>query len=242
VAALPAFGVLLARLLDHRRMAIGPLARMAGVSEFALRSVLDGRRPDSALLKALAAALELHAADLFVIAGQAVPAELAPLDASARPYLEDLVEDAICLPQDQRSQLRRLVRSLPQEPRTRPYKASKVLDPYEAAFGAVIGNMLYGNRNLGSGEAAVLLACTSNGRMYVSASTVVRITTCQSELTPERLADLATLLDFRAGDLAAISGISLHDGSPPGGPCSRGRGGAALGGTAADRRSDASRL
>jgi hypothetical protein len=215
VAALPAFGVLLARLLDHRRMAIGPLARMAGVSEFALRSVLDGRRPDSALLKALAAALELHAADLFVIAGQAVPAELAPLDASARPYLEDLVEDAICLPQDQRSRLRRLVRSLPQEPRTRPYKASKVLDPYEAAFGAVIGNMLYGNRNLGLGEAAVLLASTSNGRMYVSASTVVRITTGQSELTPERLADLATLLDFHAGDLAAISGISLPDGSPP---------------------------
>ncbi|MFD0692277.1 hypothetical protein [Actinomadura fibrosa] len=211
MAAFPGFGVLLARLLDHRRMAIGSLAQTAGVSEFELRSVLSGRQPGPAMLKALAPALNLHAADLFAVAGLAVPDELAPVDASASRYVEDLVTDAICLPQDQRSQLHRLIRSLPQEPRKSPFKASRVFDPHEAGFGAMVGNMLYANRNLGPAGAAKVLACTSNGRMYVAASTILRIASGKSELTSDRLANMATLLDFPVSDLAAITGIVVPD-------------------------------
>ncbi|MEU6034606.1 hypothetical protein ABZ801_04290 [Actinomadura sp. NPDC047616] len=215
MTGIPAFGLLLMRLLDHRQSDISSLSQVAGVPEDELRSVVDGLRPSPSLLQALAPALNLHAADLFAMAGRDVPDALAPLDASARQYIDDLVIDAICLPADRRSQLRRLVRDLPQEQRKGSFAAWRVFDPHKAGFGAVVANMLYGNRNLGCMEAAKALACCSNGRMYVSASTIVLIARGQIELTPDRLANLATLLDFPAGDLAAITGVALPDGSPP---------------------------
>jgi transcriptional regulator with XRE-family HTH domain len=207
--------VLLARLLDHRRLAIEAVAQAAGVPESELRNVVGGLQPAPALLQALAPALDLHEADLYVIAGYPVPDALSPLDASARKHIQDLVNYVICLPGEQRSWLRRLVRELPQEPREHPFAAWKVFHPHRAGFGAMVANMLYVNRNLGGSEAAVVLACCSNGRMYVSPSTMLRIATGRSELTPDRLAGLATLLDIPAGDLAAITGIALPDGHPP---------------------------
>jgi hypothetical protein len=47
--------------------------------------------PSLSLLRRLASALNLHAADLFVIAGVAVPDELAPLDANAKMWVRQLV-------------------------------------------------------------------------------------------------------------------------------------------------------
>ncbi|WP_433464741.1 hypothetical protein [Spirillospora sp. CA-128828] len=207
--------MLLERLLDHRKSDVGRLSQAAGVSEAELRNVVDGLQPGPGLLKALAPALELHKADLFAMAGQKVPDGLAPLDASARRYIDHLVGYAICLPADQRSELRRLVRELPQMPRRDPYVPRKWFDPRKAGFGALVANMLYANRNLAWGNAAKALAYCSNGRMYVSAVTVVMIGEGRVELTPDRLADLSTLIDMPAGALAAITGIPLPDGSPP---------------------------
>ncbi|MFD0857312.1 hypothetical protein ACFQ07_34230 [Actinomadura adrarensis] len=211
----PSFGVLLRRLLDHRQLDVGSLSHAAGVSEAELRDVVDGRLPGADLLRALAPALKLHPADLFVMACQKVPDELAPLDASARRYVKYLVGYALCLPSDQRFDLRWLVRELPQEPRRQPYVPRKWFDPHEAGAGALVANMLYANRNLDWSTAAEVLALCSNGRMYVSASTVVMIGGGKAELTPHRLADLSTLIDMPAGDLAAMTGIPLPDGSPP---------------------------
>ncbi|MFI0407858.1 hypothetical protein [Actinomadura sp. 3N508] len=211
----PPFGVLLGRLLDHRQSDVGSLSRAAGVSEAELRDVIGGLRPGPELLVALAPALGLHAADLFAMAGQKVPDYLAPLDASARWYVSHLVNYALCLPADQRAELHRLVRELPHDPRRQPYVPYKWFDPRKAGFGAMVANMLYANRNLDAGAAAKVLALCSNGRMYVSAVTVVMIGQARVELTPERLADLSTVIDIPAGDLAAIIGIPLPDGSPP---------------------------
>ncbi|MFE3037354.1 hypothetical protein ACFXKY_37590 [Streptomyces canus] len=82
----PGFGALLARLLDHR-----------GLGD-----------PDAELLRRLAPALGLHTVDLFLLARQAVPDDLAPLDATAAPWVKSTAE---------RRDLLRLVRSLPQEKR-----------------------------------------------------------------------------------------------------------------------------
>ncbi|OLT31786.1 hypothetical protein BJF79_00640 [Actinomadura sp. CNU-125] len=202
------------RLLDHRRVGIGRLSRDAGVSEDDLRSVVDGVRPDPSLLRALAPALDWHAADLFVMAGRPVPDALAPLDASAGQFLGDLVTDAVCLPADQRSRLRELAQDLPQEPRRAVYAAWKVYDPSEGGFGAMVANMVFANRNFGrTSAAAKALAAGSNGRMYVSPSTIFRIGSGRVELTADRLAGLATLLDVPAGDLAAVTG--MPGGKPP---------------------------
>ena len=209
----PAFGLLLARLLDHRGTTIASLSQAADVPESELRDVLGGGEPAASLLTALAPPLGLHAADVFAMAGHAVPDALAPLDASARGHIGPLVMDAICLPAEQRAELRRMVDDLPQAPRTLPFTAVKTFDPREAGFGAMLGNMLYGNRNLGWSGAARALACCSNGRMYVSLSTIGQIVGGRVPLTGERLAGLGTLLDLPAGDLAAITGIPLPDGS-----------------------------
>jgi hypothetical protein len=196
---------------------IRSLSQAAGVSEAELRNVVDGIRPGPDLLKALAPALDLHTADLFVMAGQKAPDDLAPLDPSfeCRACLDHLVSYALCLPADQRSELRRLVRELPHEPRRQPYVPWKWFDPHEAGIGALVANMLYANRNLPGSRAAPILASFSNGRRYVSAVTVVQVGGGKIELTPDWLADLSTLIDIPAGDLAAITGIPLPDGSPP---------------------------
>ncbi|MFI6518020.1 hypothetical protein ACIBF1_20860 [Spirillospora sp. NPDC050679] len=207
--------MLLQRLLDHRRLELSSLTQAAGVSEVELRNVVDGLQPGPDLLVALAPALKLHAADLIVMAGQKVPDHLAPLDASARRDIDHLMGYALCLPAEQRSELRRLVREMPQEPRRRPYTPCKWFDQRRAGFGALVVNMLYANRNLDFSGAAKALACCSNGRMYVSAATIATIGGGGAELTPGRLAELSTLLDIPAGDLAAITGIPLPEGSPP---------------------------
>jgi hypothetical protein len=212
------FGVLLERLLGHRQLDVGWLSQAAGVPEAELRNVVDGLPPGPELLRALAPALELHTADLFAMAGQKVPDDLAPLHAhrwNISSYTEKLLGYVLCLPADQRSEVRRMVRELPQEPRRQPYVPWKWFDPHESGIAALIANMRYANRRLDWGSAAVALACCSNGRMYVSASTVVGIGVGRFELTPDRLADLSTLIDIPAGELAAIIGIPLPNGSPP---------------------------
>jgi len=117
---LPSFGVLLGRLLDHRNVDVGALSQAAAVSESELQGVLDGAEPSPSLLRRLAVALNLHAADLFVMAGLAVPDDLAPLDPQANAWVARLVTCTVRLPAEQRRRVRQFVRSMPQQERPQP--------------------------------------------------------------------------------------------------------------------------
>lgn len=75
--------VALAQLAHRRRLVPSALSEQAGVSEPEVSGVLDGARPTPSLLRAIAPAFGLHAADVFVIAGVPVPDDLAPLDPAA---------------------------------------------------------------------------------------------------------------------------------------------------------------
>lgn len=143
----PGFGVLLARLSDHRKLDIGALSRLAGIPGPELRAVFEGAAPSPSLLRQLAPALNLRAADLFALAGAAVPDEPAPLDAKARGRVPHLVRDAMCLAPEQRRRLRQLVLALPQETCTQPVQTPRVYEHYEPGFGGVLVRMLT-NRNL----------------------------------------------------------------------------------------------
>jgi hypothetical protein len=209
------FGVLLARLSDHRKLDIGALSRLAGIPDPKLRAVFDGVAPSTPLLRQLAPALNLHAADLFVLAGAAVPDEMAPLDAKARGSVPHLARDAMRLTPEQRHRLRRLVLALPQENRTQPVQTQRVYEQYEQGFGAVLVRML-SNRNLDwMGTARTFVHLT--GR-YWSASTYGMVGHGRKELTPDLLADFATVLSIPADDLAVLAGIDLPDGTPPQNP------------------------
>ncbi|WP_406472604.1 hypothetical protein [Streptomyces sp. NBC_01615] len=88
-------------------------------------------------------------------------------------------------------------------------------EQYEQGFGGVLVRML-SNRNLGwMGTARTFVHLT--GR-YWSASTYGMVGHGRKELTPDLLADFATVLGIPADDLAVLAGIDLPDGAPPQNP------------------------
>lgn len=200
------FGELLAKLSAHRALNTGALARRAGVPEPELRSVLAGVVPRPSLLRSLGPALSLHAADVFVIAGATVPDDLAPLDADARKWVPDVVEHAVDLPSEKKSELRHLVRSLPQRKLVQPPSFPQLFDPPAGPPGALLVRM-FRYRNLDwMGMARTFYFLT--GR-YWSASTYGMVGAGRKQLTPDLVADFGTLLGIPAGDLAALTGITL---------------------------------
>lgn len=211
----PGFDVLLARLASHRQLDITDLSRSAGIPEAELRAVFEGTVPSASFLRRLAPALHLHAADLCVIAGVAVPDELAALDATAEGTVPSLVRDAMSLRPEQRRRLRRLVRSLPQENRTLPVPIPRAYERYERGSGGLLMRMV-GNRNLSwSGMAKTFLCLT--GR-YWSASTYGMVGHGRKELTPDLLIDFATVLGIPVDTLSVLTGIDLPDGTPQSNP------------------------
>lgn len=219
----PGFDTILARLLDHRGLDIGELAGGPGApAPGELRAVLGGRAPDEALLRWLAPTLGLHAVDLFVLAGAAVPEDLAPLDAAAAPSVSRLVMDAVHLLPEGRRELLRYVRELPREGRgsrfdPRPYA------PVESGPGGLLMRM-FRYRNLDrSGLAHVLGILTPT---YLSTATYGVIGAGKKELTPRLVTDFAALLGIDTRVLAGLTGVVLPE--PPRPPAPEAVDGAAL--------------
>ena len=209
MAAHEGFGALLVRLSDHRRLDLGALSQ----SDPELPAVLHGAPPSPSLLRRLGPALGLHAADLFVIAGVAVPDDLAPLDPAAGRQVPDLVRGAARLAAEQRRRLREFVRSLPQQVRTDPIPAVPASERYEPSPGALLAGMLR-NRNLNWVASATTLYLLTGG-VPLSAATIGMVGHGRRRLTPGLLADLATVLGIPADDLAAVTGIDRPGGAPP---------------------------
>ncbi|GAA2158425.1 hypothetical protein GCM10009760_61410 [Kitasatospora kazusensis] len=203
----PGFGVLLERLVDHRKLDIGQLSVQAEAEESELQAVLNGATPDLELLRRLAPALGLQTADLFAVAGMPIPEHLAPLDATAGRLVPQLVERAVFLPPDRRSELLRYARSLPQEDRTVPVRTPRSHEQYQLSFGAVLLHML-ANRNLDWVSSAKVLYLLSG--LYVSASTIGGVGHGRVELARDLLADFAVVLGIRVGDLAAMAGPAVE--------------------------------
>lgn len=212
----PGFGVLLTRLLSNRRVDVAWLSSASGVPETELRAVISGVPPLASQLDDLASALGFHAADLYVIADLRGPEALTPRDPAAGSAIADLVRIAMALPSGQRAHIHRLVDQLPLELKERPSAPPFMYDQQEVGFGAMLANLLCGNRNLHSPTAAAkTLALLTEGRVYLAASTISGIGRGRVPLTPDRVAGFATALGIPAGDLAAITGVELREPSRP---------------------------
>lgn len=207
VTTYPGFGVLLSRLMDHRRLDLADVAGRAEVQEADLRAVLEGDVPvSSSLVLRLAPVLGFHAADLLVMAGLEVPHELAPLDPGARPWVPQLVKDAAALQDDHRNQLRQLIQRLPQEWRTGAGLISSEFERYRLSAGSVVVCMLH-NRNLNwTGAAKALLVLTG---LVLSPATIGAVGRGQKELTPELLVGFAMTLGVSPEDLGAMFSIKV---------------------------------
>jgi hypothetical protein len=206
----PAFAANLARLMDHRELDVVELADRAGSTAERLAAVLAGAAPSEQLLRGLGPALGHHCVDLFVLAGLAVPEDLAPLDGGAGQDAAHLVLDGVHLPAEGRRELLELARALPQEERPRAYVAD-LPSPLTASPGGLVVRMLrYRNLNW-MGMARILAILTPS---YLSAATYGLIGSDRTELTPRLVTDFAAPLGIAAGELAALTGVVL-DGPPP---------------------------
>lgn len=203
------FAVLLTRLSAHRELAPDALSQLADVPEAELHAVFEGGAPSPSLLRRLAPALGLHAADLFAIADVPTPDDLAPLDPDAGRSVRDLVGHVMSLPPEKRSELRQLVTTLPREKRTKP--AILRHRPTYTGPGGILMRML-AMRNLGLMDVAVMFLEVS-GR-YWSASTYGMVGAGRKQLTPDLLFDYSALLDVSADDLAALTGMTPVSGPP----------------------------
>ncbi|HZP53149.1 hypothetical protein [Actinocrinis sp.] len=199
---LPAFGARLARFIERRDL---DSAALDGVSARELQAVIDGSAPSAQLLLRLAPVLGLHAQDLFVLAGAAVPQELAPLDPFAGSSAISIAFSAATLPAECIDQLRQLIESLPQEARTKPPRPPR---QYEPGPGGFLLGMLE-KRNLARWYTAKSVYLGTRGQIYLSEATVQHALVRSKRLAPDMFAGLAVVLGIAAADLAALTGFDL---------------------------------
>lgn len=195
--------------LNHRRMDVTWLASASGISEIELRSVVLGVPPLASQLGGLAPALGFQADDLYVIADVPVPEARMPWDPAAGSGIASLVKITMALPSDHRARVHWMVDQLPHEPRDPPSLLPQTYDQHESGFGAMLANLLCGNRNLHSLTAAAkTLALLTDGRVYLAASTISGIGRKRVPLTPDLVTGFTTAPGISAGDLAVITGVS----------------------------------
>lgn len=211
---LPGFDVLLGRLANRRELNSRHLSDAAGLSETEVDAVLSGAAPSPLFLRRTASALQLHAVDLFVIAGTPVPEELEPLDGRAGALVPVLAQDAARLPPESRSRLLGFVRSLPQHDRTQPVAVKKAYEQYPQGFGGMLLRM-FGNRNLNLEDSTAVLARLTGECGYLSSSSVAMVGRGRKEVTPDLLGNMGAVLGIRVMDLAALGDINLPGGSLP---------------------------
>lgn len=208
---LPGFAVLLARLLDHRGLAPADLARQAEAAEPEVAAVLAGAAPEPALLRRLAPALGLDAADLFEFAALPLPEDLTPAGGMATTSITGVVRLVLALPPASRAELRAGVAELPSARHRGRIEGLPAALPDRHTPGNLLMRMV-ATRNLGwNGTAKVVQLLTGRSRM---ATVYGRIASGEAELTPELVADLATVLALPAADLAAVLGLPLSAEAP----------------------------
>ncbi|WP_433832742.1 XRE family transcriptional regulator [Actinoplanes sp. CA-015351] len=207
--ALPSFGDQMIRLAEVRGFDRRTLADRSSLPEAAIASVLDGADPTPAVLHGLASVLGLHRSDLYLIAGQQVPADLAPQDRNVRGGIGGLAWSLTYLPRAV-ADLHELVRSLPQLPRPDgPVAPAPPRHCYPACPGGLVLRLLY-NRNLEWTGAAQCLYGLGCGPM-LSPSTIGLIGHGRKDLTPDLLAGFGAVLDIAPADLSALTGVDISD-------------------------------
>lgn len=143
-----------------------------------------------------------------MIADVPVPETLTARDPAAGSAVADLVRITMALPSDQRTHVNRLVDQLPLGLEGGPSAPPFIYDQHEAEFGAMLANLLCGNRNRHSLTAAAkTLVMLTEGRVHLAASTISGIGRGRVPLTPDRVEAFATALGIPAGDVAAITGV-----------------------------------
>jgi hypothetical protein len=206
-------GTALGRLLRRRGLDGSELAVRAGIPELTLRTVIDdGETADFQIWLQLASALDLHLADVLVMAGVQIPEDLAPLDSDAGGLVPGIVQSAIKLSPHSRMRLLDFARSLPQCERERPAPEPKEYEQYPRGFGGILVRMLE-NRNLKWVSSAKVLYMLG-GSPPMSAHVIGALGQGRREVTPRLAADFAAVLGISMTDVAALGGMAIPEEEP----------------------------
>ncbi|MET7421120.1 hypothetical protein [Dactylosporangium sp. NPDC005555] len=157
-------------------------------------------------LRLLAAKLGWHAADVFALAGQDLPADLTPTDPKADPGR--IAWDYVNVP-SARPILLAAARAMPQQPLVGPLPPPLRPFPRDSAAG-IIGRLLH-SRNFHGTSAAELLGHT--GGPYLSRPTINQIALGGKALDPQLVSGFERFLGLPAGDLALLCDVDTT-GSP----------------------------
>lgn len=194
------FGTRLARLLQHKGTDVDAMSSYGGLD---LKPVIEGLEPSTLLLERLAPVLGLHVQDVFVLAGVALPEELAALDPAAGTPAIDIAFATMSLTVERIREFERLVKSLPQEERRKPASPSKRYGPGTGSF--LLG--MLDNRNLARHHTAKALYLGSGGGLYLSEEAVRHALVRDRPLTPDQFAGFARVLGIPMADLAILTGF-----------------------------------
>ncbi|MFD0599570.1 XRE family transcriptional regulator [Catellatospora coxensis] len=175
------------------------LARRAAVPRAELAAIVKGTAPNPDVLHKLGPALNIHVADLFVIAGLPVPPELASAWPTTPWNVGTIIRYAMALSPQRRGRLNDAIRSLPIEPRTEPTAD----DGFPDEPGALLIRLMR-NRNIRPN--AWLLAQVGDGP-YVSHSTVGMLGRGRVAVTPQYVTAFAHLLGYAPTDMVALTGV-----------------------------------
>ncbi|MGW2398113.1 hypothetical protein ACWCYY_16355 [Kitasatospora sp. NPDC001664] len=214
MAGVAGFGVLLARLLERRSLDALEISATEDVSAEDLRAALDGRPPAESLVRSLGPVLGLHAADLFVMAGQPVPNDLTPVTRNPRWSVSRVLYNTMTMPTENRSVLLDAIRAQPVVSREGRGGVDRPSHRYEPGFGAVLLELTH-SRNLTWPCTAKALHAVTGGQVYLAASTIGGVGRGTVEVSPELLVGFAGVLGIPARDLAALGGVRLPEGLPP---------------------------
>ncbi|MFE4976032.1 hypothetical protein ACFRAR_28495 [Kitasatospora sp. NPDC056651] len=213
MAGVLGFDALLTSLMDHRVVDVAALS-VAGAEPGELRAVLDGQAPTGRLLRGLGPVLGLHAADLFVLAGQSVPDDLTPITRNPHWSVGSVVYDTMVMPGENRRVLLDAIRAQPLVSREGRGGVDRPYHRYGPGFGAVLLKLTH-SRNLSWTCTARALYAVTDGRIYLSPSTIGGVGRGTVEAVPELVVGFAGVLGIPAPDLAALGGIRLPDNLPP---------------------------
>ncbi|MEO3744765.1 hypothetical protein [Plantactinospora sp. B5E13] len=190
------FEVLLRRLTDVRGWKAAAVVRDVGG---------DIAAPEA--LRRLAPMLGWHAADLFVLAGQDLPADLAPTDPKADPGR--IAWDYVAVP-PARPVLLATARAMPQQPLVGMLPPPRWPVPDDRAR-AIIGRLLHYRNLKGTSPAELLLY---SGGPYLSRPTVNQIAFGGRALDPQLVSAFARFLGIPVGDLAALCAVDMTEEIP----------------------------
>jgi hypothetical protein len=179
---------------------VAELAGEADVQRSELDAVIEGAEPTPEVVRRLGPALGIHAADMFVIAGLAVPDDLASAWPTSPWHVGSIIQEAVRMSTDHRNRIGELIQSLPLEPRAEPAPA----DDYPEGPGSLLFRLAR-NRNIRPYNARVLYRV--GGGPYVSDSTVAMLGPGKTVMTPQYVTAFAYLLGYPPEDMVALAGV-----------------------------------